>query len=77
MLTRVVKLSFHSEHVNIFKAIFEDHRKHINNFKGCIELNAYQDKKDPTVFFTISKWENELALDNYRFSDFFKNLFVT
>lgn len=74
MLTRVVKLTFQLDHIDTFKAIFEDHRKHINNFNGCIELNAYQDKKNSGVFFTISKWEDELALDNYRFSDFFKSL---
>jgi quinol monooxygenase YgiN len=73
-ITRVVKLTLHPEHIEAFKKIFASHKMHIAQFEGCIELNAYQDNKQPEVFFTISRWQSEQHLDNYRYSDFFKSL---
>ncbi len=73
-ITRVVKLTLKPEFIDAFKQIFEGHNAGIALFDGCLELNAYQDNRQPEIFFTISKWESEAMLDNYRFSDFFKTL---
>lgn len=73
-ITRVVKLTFEPNFAETFKIIFKEHRAGIVHMQGCISLQAYQDIHLPHVFFTISQWENEAALDNYRFSDFFKSL---
>ena len=73
-LTRVVKLTLAPQHMEDFKQIWISHKTGIANMKGCISLQAFQDHKEPHIFFTISQWENEHALDNYRYSDFFKSL---
>ena len=73
-ITRVVQLTMHPQYADEFAAIFRDHKQHIAQFEGCIELNAYQDHRNPHIFFTISRWQNEASLDNYRYSPFFKEL---
>lgn len=76
-LTRVVKLTLAPHHIEDFKQVWIGHKSSIANMQGCISLQAYQDHKEPHIFFTISQWENEHALDNYRYSDFFKKLWST
>lgn len=76
-ITRVVKLSLQPEFVEAFKEIFLHHRQHIAAFDGCLELNAYQDNQQPSLFFTISRWTSQANLDEYRFSPFFKQLWTT
>ena len=73
-ITRVVKLTFEPDFAENFKVIFKEHRAGIAHMQGSISLQAYQDIHQPHVFFTISLWENEAALDSYRFSSFFKSL---
>jgi autoinducer 2-degrading protein len=76
-LTRVVKLTLDPQYIADFKQVFSRHQQHIAQMKGCLSLQAFQDNKEPHIFFTISHWENEHALDNYRYSEFFKNLWAT
>jgi quinol monooxygenase YgiN len=76
-LTRVVKLTLDPLKTEAFKQVFIQHKNGISQMKGCLSLQAYQDFKEPHIFFTISQWENEHALDNYRYSDFFKTLWST
>lgn len=74
MIVRIVKLTFKEEHIRTFEGIFEETKSNIRNFNGCQFLELYQDKNNPTIFFTYSYWENETYLDAYRNSDFFKNV---
>jgi quinol monooxygenase YgiN len=76
-LTRVVKLTLAPEHIETFKQVWISHKSGIATMQGCISLQAFQDHKEPHIFFTISQWENEHALDNYRYSEFFKKLWST
>ncbi len=39
---------------------------------GCHAVELFQDKADPRIFFTISEWDDEAALNAYRNSDYFK-----
>lgn len=73
-LTRVVKLTLDPQYIEDFKNIFIEHQTGIAQMQGCLHLQALQDHKEPHIFFTISKWESEHALDNYRYSAFFKTL---
>ena len=72
MLTRFVKLTFKSENIASFEQIFAETYAKIRAFEGCSFLELFQDTNDPTVFFTVSKWENEVCLNDYRNSDLFK-----
>jgi quinol monooxygenase YgiN len=76
-LTRVVQLTLQPQHIDDFKAVFVAHQQGIAGMQGCISLQAYQDVQTPSIFFTISQWESTQALDNYRYSTFFKTLWST
>ncbi|WP_298479829.1 antibiotic biosynthesis monooxygenase family protein [uncultured Maribacter sp.] len=74
MIVRIVKLSFKEEHISTFENLFEETKENIRNFNGCQFLELYQDKNNPTIFFTYSYWQDESYLEVYRNSDFFKKV---
>ncbi len=74
MITRIVKLSFKQENISSFERLFESTCHEIRQFPGCSYLQLYQDREDPTIFFTYSRWDNDDALQAYRESDFFKKV---
>lgn len=74
MLVRIVKLSLQEDKIERFLNNFEHQKKNIRNFEGCRLLELYRDKNNPNIFFTYSYWTSEDALNNYRNSDFFKNI---
>ncbi|HET8809278.1 MAG TPA: antibiotic biosynthesis monooxygenase family protein [Flavobacteriaceae bacterium] len=76
MLVRIVKMNFRKEEIEHFQLFFQEKKNFIRNFEGCRFLELYQDKNDPEIFFTYSYWENEAALDNYRHSELFKNVWA-
>jgi len=71
MFVRIVKLSFHQEHIPAFLENFEIMKEKIRNAPGNRLLELYQDKDNPDIFFTYSYWENEADLENYRQSELF------
>lgn len=73
MIVRIVKMQFKPEHIQDFKNIFEKKKEKIRNFPGCCHLELLQgtEAKD-NVFFTFSYWLTEDDLNNYRYSDVFK-----
>jgi len=77
MFTRIVKMEIKKEELLSFLANFEKIKEEIRAFKGCSYLELYQDKNNPDTFFTYSRWEDETDLENYRTSDFFKNVWTT
>jgi (4S)-4-hydroxy-5-phosphonooxypentane-2,3-dione isomerase len=74
MLVRIVKLSFHQENISTFLDNFELVKNQIRNFPGNRLLELYQDKNNPSVFFTYSYWESENDLENYRKSALFNEI---
>mgnify|MGYP001822859429 CR=1 FL=1 len=74
MFIRIVKLTIKRENISSFEQIFEETKNFIRNFEGCLFLELYQDRKHPNIFFTYSKWEKEENLDDYRKSEFFRNV---
>ena len=76
-ITRVVKLTLHPDRIGDFTRVFLEHKQVISTMDGCLSLQAFQDNKEPNIFFTISQWQSEHALDNYRYSEFFKTLWST
>jgi heme-degrading monooxygenase HmoA len=73
MIVRVVKMEFKDECVNDFIALFEEKKEKIRSFPGCQYLELLQglDAKK-NVFATYSYWNTEEDLNNYRYSDLFK-----
>ncbi len=74
MFIRIVKMRFHAEKITDFLANFESVKQNIRNFEGNQFLELYQDKNDPCIFFTYSYWENEAALEKYRNSILFNEV---
>lgn len=77
MFTRIVKMEFKLEEVPSFIANFETVKDKIRSFPGCTFLELYEDKNDPSIYFTYSRWEDETDLENYRSSELFKGVWAT
>ncbi|MFY0605001.1 MAG: antibiotic biosynthesis monooxygenase [Flavobacteriaceae bacterium] len=76
MFVRIVKMSFHKEHVDAFLKNFDEKKEYIRNSSGCRLLELYRGKQNPTIFFTYSYWDKEEDLENYRNSDLFKEVWA-
>jgi len=76
MFVRIVKMSFHQEHITAFLDNFEQMKTRIRNAEGNRLLELYQDKNDPRIFFTYSYWETEENLENYRRSELFYDVWT-
>ena len=73
MIVRIVKMEFQQEYVERFKQLFEDRKENIRHFPGCNHLELLQGTEaKKNVFITYSYWESEDALNDYRYSDLFK-----
>ncbi|MCF8277381.1 MAG: antibiotic biosynthesis monooxygenase [Flavobacteriales bacterium] len=73
MIIRIVQLTFQEHLVDEFIKTFEVNSQKIRAFEGCHGVELVQDMYRPYVFFTLSKWESEEALNAYRESDLFRN----
>lgn len=71
MFKRIVKLEFKETNVSTFLANFEQVKDKIRSFPGCKRLELLQDKNDKGIFFTHSTWESEEALESYKNSALF------
>ena len=74
MFIRIVKMCFQEDKIEAFLKNFEEVKQQIRNFEGNQFLELYQDKNDKRIFFTYSYWENETALENYRNSTLFNEV---
>ena len=74
MIKRIVKLTFREEACDDFVEVFEKSKQAIRAFPGCQYLELWRSKDQPNIFFTYSFWQEEAALEAYRHSDLFKNV---
>lgn len=72
MIKRLVKLTFQSDKTDDFLTIFEDSKYLIRQREGCQHLELLRNATTPYVFFTLSFWDDEAALNAYRDSELFK-----
>lgn len=70
-IIRVVRMTFTEEALPQFDAIFKKHEKAIGGQPGCLKVELVKDSKDPLVRATISRWDSEESLNNYRRSELF------
>ncbi len=76
MFVRIVKLTFQEDKIEAFLANFEEIKQQIRNFEGNEFLELYQDKHDARIFFTYSYWRDEEALEKYRKSTLFNEVWT-
>ena len=67
-------MTFEPENIPSFERIFRDASGRIRAFPGCSQVELYRDIKDPDTFFTYSIWEDQAALEAYRNSEFFREV---
>lgn len=66
MITRIVKLEFREEKTQDFLDFFDTINHIVNEFPGCFGMKLYQDIDRPNIIMTYSHWENQEALNTYR-----------
>ncbi|MCO5234073.1 MAG: antibiotic biosynthesis monooxygenase [Chitinophagales bacterium] len=76
MIIRIVKLHFKAEELEDFKSYFESIAPQIRKFEGCHHLELLQQVDMPEMIYTYSYWEDEDALERYRYSELFKTFWA-
>lgn len=71
MILRLVKMEFMSKNTSEFLTYFESINHKIKQMPGLVNLMLYQDVNNPNIIFTHSTWLNEEALENYKKSKLF------
>ncbi len=74
MIKRIVKMSFASEKVEDFLAVYRANWNLIRGFEGCNHVELLRDENTPNIFFTYSLWESETHLNVYRDSELFNSV---
>lgn len=64
-------MTFQEDKVDDFLTLFEATKERIRHFDGCSHLELLKDYSQGNIFSTYSIWENEEALNNYRDSTLF------
>jgi heme-degrading monooxygenase HmoA len=77
MIKRIVKLTFRPEETAAFEAIFAAKKDLISSFPGCKQARLFRDTQNPNIYFTVSIWNSENDLANYRKSDLFKKTWAS
>ncbi|TGE14619.1 putative quinol monooxygenase [Hymenobacter elongatus] len=71
MLTRVVRMTFLPERLPEFLQIFHSSKDKIRQMPGCQHLELWQDADAPHIYCTYSHWDSAAALNAYRQSELF------
>ena len=71
MLIRIVRMTFVPEQVPAFLTLFHATKHRIRQQPGCRHLELWQDAESPNIYCTHSHWEDAEALNSYRKSALF------
>lgn len=77
MITRVVKLHFQADKIAQFLSFFDTIKYDVASYPRCGGMKLLQDIHNPCIVFTYSKWEDEDALNHYRDSELFGQVWPT
>ncbi|MFT6882579.1 MAG: quinol monooxygenase YgiN [Marinoscillum sp.] len=72
MIKRIVRMTFKEENIDAFIAIFDDAKFKIRAMPGCQYLSLHRDHHQPSVYYTLSHWDSQQSLDDYRHTELFK-----
>ena len=73
-LIRIVRMTFEEDKVSLFKKVFGENKEKIRSFPGCMHLELHRDADNPAIWATYSIWTGKEALENYRQSELFKQV---
>ena len=71
VLLRIVRLTLAPTHVADFLTLFRASESQIRQQPGCQHLELWQDADAPHIYCTYSHWHDAAALDAYRRSALF------
>jgi quinol monooxygenase YgiN len=71
MVIRIVSLKCRPEDVDAFRLLLRESSPRVRQSPGCLSLQIVNDIADPTSFFTLSTWRDRDALEAYRASPLF------
>lgn len=74
MIIRIVRMEFKPEKVTEFRQLFDQYKSRIRQTEGCLKLELHVDKNFPHVLYTYSHWTGEEALNKYRQSPTFEEV---
>ncbi|MFZ6013469.1 MAG: putative quinol monooxygenase [Bacteroidota bacterium] len=74
MIIRIVRMHFTEAGVEEFLEIFNANKIAIRNFPGCTHLELLKDAGNGFVYTTLSHWQDEKSLENYRNSALFASV---
>ena len=74
MLLRIVRLPLLPERVPDFLTLFHQFETHIRQQPGCHHLELWQDADQPHIYCTYSHWDDAAALNAYRHSALFSEV---
>ncbi len=75
-MVRIVKLTLDPSRSTAFETLFAERQEAIRNFPGCRHLELWKDKTHIGVYFTYSLWDDLDALDAYRHSAIFADIWA-
>ena len=64
-------MTFTQETLKQFEAIFRKHENAIGDQPGCFKVELVKDTTNPLVRATVSIWDSEESLNDYRKSELF------
>lgn len=70
-IQRIVKMTFQEEYRATFENYFDSIKYKVGGQPGCSGVNLLKDVSNNGVYFTYSYWENEKALNAYRDTELF------
>ncbi len=76
MITRIVKLHFQTNFCREFENNFPEFKKVVTSFGGCKGVKLLK-SEEIGIYFTISQWEQENNLAQYRTSEAFIKIWNT
>jgi hypothetical protein len=74
MIKRIVCMEFHPENLSVFEKIMQENIDKIRNVPGCLHLEIWKDASCSFRVFTFSVWQSMEALENYRKSELFEQV---
>ncbi len=69
-------MTFIPEKVEDFLKVFNESKDYIRSYPGCIQMQLLKDIQQNNIYYTYSHWETEEALNHYRNSSRFRDIWM-
>ncbi len=77
MIVRIVHMFFRPHALEQLMPLIHRQLRNVMSHPGCLAVKLFRDTSDPDHLCTFSIWEDQEALDDYRQSDHFIEVWST